>query len=83
MLTGAQIFAARELLNWSVADLSAWARVSPVAIQHAETADGPPYMHKSNLLAIRRALEKAGIEFFWGAHSDDGRSGVRLRSVGL
>jgi transcriptional regulator with XRE-family HTH domain len=71
MLTGRQIQTARELLGWSVADLSARAGVGPSAIQRAERAESAAAdLHRSNLLAIRCALEEAGVGFSWGARSD-------------
>jgi N6-adenosine-specific RNA methylase IME4/transcriptional regulator with XRE-family HTH domain len=82
MLTGRQIQTARELLGWSVADLSARARVSPSAIQRAELAESAP----ANGLAIpiRRALEEAGVGFSWGARSDPDaflRDSPRMRTA--
>lgn len=79
MLTGSQIRAARALLKWSGQKLSQESGVSYPAIQRAEQADDMPNMHARNLVAIKSALEAAGIEFIDGDYSGDGGVGARLR----
>lgn len=78
MLTGPQIRAARALLKWSAVDLSKRCGVSYTAIQRAESAEGMPNMHTNNLLAIKTALEQAGIIFLDPGVNRDGGPGVRL-----
>jgi transcriptional regulator with XRE-family HTH domain len=65
-ITGAQIRAARAVLNWSVRDLSERCGVSESAISRAEKADGVPGMQTRNLDAVRTAFEIHGVEFFDG-----------------
>jgi transcriptional regulator with XRE-family HTH domain len=70
-MTGAQIRAARWLLNWSVRELGKkagvhWNTVS--AIELGKSGGRP-----ETLKAIQKALEKAGVQFTNGK-----RPGVRL-----
>jgi transcriptional regulator with XRE-family HTH domain len=71
-VTSAQVRGARGLLNWTVRDLAEKAGVHRNTVTNFETGRyvGDP----ETLAAIRRALEKAGVEFTNGK-----RSGVRLR----
>jgi hypothetical protein len=62
-LSSAQIRAARALVRWSAGDLSRASSVSLRTIQRAELADGETSLTVANDLAIRRALESAGVEF--------------------
>jgi len=73
-LTGAQIRAARALLGWSATDLSQRSAVSLRTIQRAELAETSLTM--ANQLAVRRALEAAGVEFI---DENGGGAGVRFR----
>jgi transcriptional regulator with XRE-family HTH domain len=73
-LTGAQIRAARALLGWSASDLSQRSAVSLRTIQRAELAETS--MTTANQLAVRRALEAAGVQFI---DENGGGPGVRLR----
>jgi transcriptional regulator with XRE-family HTH domain len=66
-MTGAQIRAARGFLNWSVRDLGKKAKVHVHAIEHGKSHGKP-----ETLAAIRKALEKAGVQFTNGK-----RPGVR------
>ena len=76
MLTGRQIAAARVLLGWNMAELARHARLSAATIQRAEAAgDQVPSMKTSNLFAIQRALEAAGVRFL-----ENGREGVYLET---
>ena|SRR6266478_1819945 len=75
-LTGPQIRAARALLNWSAEDLSRRSAVSLRTIRRAELTEGHTSMTTANDLAIRRALEAAGVEFI---DENGGGHGVRLR----
>lgn len=80
MLTSHQIRAARALLRWTAAELAAKSGVSYHAIQRAENADGIPNMHTRNLMAVKSALEAAGITFLDGVNDPAGQ-GVRLRPI--
>jgi transcriptional regulator with XRE-family HTH domain len=73
-ISSAQIRGARALLDWSARKLSQCSGVSQSTVHRAETAHSVPNVHAPSLLAIKAALEDAGIEFL-----DD--SGVRLRSA--
>jgi hypothetical protein len=73
LLTSAQIRAARALVRWSAQDLSRQSSVSLRTIRRAELADHHTTMTVPNDLAIRRALESAGVEF-----TNGDQPGVRL-----
>ena len=75
-LTSAQIRAARALLRWSAVDLAEASSVAANTIRRAEVADGPTTLTAANDLAIRRALEEAGVDFI---EKNGGGAGVRLR----
>ena len=75
-LTSDQVRAARALLRWSAEDLSRQSSVSLRTIRRAELAEGHTAMTTANNLAVRRALESAGIEFI---DENGGGPGVRLR----
>ena len=72
-LTSAQIRAARALVRWSAEDLSRRSCVSLRTIRRAELAELHTTMTVPNDLAIRRALETAGVEF-----TNGDQPGVRL-----
>ena len=64
MISGAEIRAARALLRWSAEKLAKECGLSVGSIQTAErTDDMPSSMLSGNLLAIKTALEKGGVEF--------------------
>ncbi|MGI4945514.1 MAG: hypothetical protein ACRYHQ_33935 [Janthinobacterium lividum] len=75
-MTTAQLRAARALLRMPADKLAELAGVSLVTIRRAEAQDGPIRMMPANLVAIRRALEAAGVEFI---PENGGGPGVRLR----
>src|SRR5665213_3274937 len=75
-LTGDQVRAARALLRWSAEDLSRRSSVSLRTIRRAELAERHTTMTTANNLAVRRALESAGVEFI---DENGGGPGVRLR----
>ena len=75
-LTSAQIRAARSLIKWSAEDLARESSVSLRTIRRAELADHDTSMTTANELAVRRALEAAGVEFI---DENGGGPGVRLR----
>ncbi len=75
-LTSAQIRAARGLLRWSAEDLAREAALGVATIKRAEGAETETSMTVANDLAVRRALEEAGVEFI---DENGGGPGVRLR----
>ena len=72
-LSGAQIRAARALLRWSAEELARKTSLGHNTIKRAEANDGKTSLTTANELAIRRALESAGVEF-----TNGDRPGVRL-----
>ena len=75
-LTSAQLRAARSLIRWSADDLARETALSVATIRRAELSDGETSMTVANDLAVRRALEAAGVEFI---DENGGGPGVRLR----
>src|SRR5205807_1793425 len=75
-LTSAQIRAARALIRWSAEDLARETSLSVATIRRAELAENETSMTAANDLAVRRALEAAGVEFI---DENGGGAGVRLR----
>ncbi len=75
MLSSAQIRAARALLRWSASDLSQASSVGTATLQRMEVMEGVPSGQVRTLLAIKEALEAAGIEFI-GTPTEN--PGVRL-----
>jgi len=75
-ITSAQIRAARALLRWSGVDLARQSSVGVNTIRRAEVAENGMSLTAANELAIRRALEAAGVEFI---DENGGGPGVRLR----
>lgn len=75
LLTSAQIRAARALIRWSAVDLAMHSNVSVATIRRAELTTGRTSLTVSNDLAIRRALEAAGVKFI---DENGGGAGVRL-----
>ena len=75
-LTSAQIRAARALLRWSAEDLARKTALSIATIRRAELSDNETSMTAANDLAVRHALELAGVEFI---DENGSGPGVRLR----
>ena len=75
-LTSAQIRAARALLHWSAEDLAREAALGLATIRRAENSENGTSMTAANDLAVRRALETAGVQFI---DENGGGPGVRLR----
>jgi ribosome-binding protein aMBF1 (putative translation factor) len=75
-LTSAQIRAARALLRWSAEELAQESAIGVTTIRRAELTDSETSMTAANDLAVRRALELAGVEFI---DENGGGPGVRLR----
>lgn len=78
LITSEQIRAARALLRWSSADLSKESGVGTATIQRLEVMDGVPTGQVRTLLAIKAALEAAGVEFIG---NPDDCPGVRLKDI--
>lgn len=76
VLSSSQIRAARALLRWSAADLALASALGANTIRRAEVAEGATSLTAANELAVRRALEKAGVEFI---DENGGGAGVRFR----
>ena len=76
-LFGSQIRAARALLRWSAAELATASSLGANTIRRAELTDSATSMTAANDLAVRRALEAAGVEFI---DENGGGPGVRLRT---
>jgi ribosome-binding protein aMBF1 (putative translation factor) len=70
-ITGEQVRAARKLLGWPRKTLARKCKPGETTIRNFENGARRP--SPFNVLAIRRALETAGIEF------DDKGHGVRMR----
>jgi hypothetical protein len=62
-LSSAQIRAARALLRWSADDLARESALGLNTIKRAELADEKTSLTIANDLAVRRALEAAGVVF--------------------
>src|ERR1700730_10604450 len=75
-LLSAQIRAARALLRWSAADLAEKCALGANTVRRAEISEHSTSLTVANDLAIRQALENAGVEFI---DENGGGPGVRLR----
>src|SRR6476659_8366977 len=75
-LSSTQIRAARALLRWSAEDLARESALGLNTIKRAELAEDKTSLTVANDLAVRRALETAGVEFI---DENGGGPGVRLR----
>ena len=76
MLTPAQLRAARALLGWARVTLAKRSGTAAETVQDFEARGSDPRL--STLIAWRRALEDAGVEFI---EAGEGKGpGVRLRS---
>ena len=75
-LSSAQIRAARALIRWSAVDLANASSVGVTTVRRAELTESETAMTSANDLAVRRALEAAGVEFI---PANGGGPGVRLK----
>jgi hypothetical protein len=64
------------MLRWTALDLAAASKVGVATIRRAEVVDGEIPVTTPNEIAIRRALEAAGVEFTEGNEKGEG---VRFR----
>jgi len=62
-MTGEQIRAARALLKWSAKRLALESDIGWATIQRLESKDGPLAGYEQTHLAIKAALEAAGVQF--------------------
>jgi hypothetical protein len=67
------------LVRWRAQDLARESSVGVATIRRAELTDDETSMTAANDLAVRRALEAAGVEFI---DENGGGPGVRLRKSG-
>jgi transcriptional regulator with XRE-family HTH domain len=80
MITGAQMRAARALLEIDQRDLAQRAGLSLPTIQRMESSDGVIRGNVDSLMKLVAALATAGIELIGeGAVSHGGGRGVRLK----
>jgi hypothetical protein len=70
------VFGPHAFLRWCAEDLARESAVGVATIRRAEPAENETSMTAPNDIAIRRALEAAGVEFI---DEDEGGPGVRLR----
>ena len=80
MITGLQIRCSRAALRWTAAQVATAAGVGIQTVKRFEAYDGVPPSRSSSLLAIRGAMEAAGIEFI-GTPED--APGIRVRKMPL
>ncbi len=77
-LTSELIRAARALLRWEQRDLANASSLSLPTIKRLEARPGPLGAYASTVVALKRALEQAGIEFI---SANGGGPGIRLRKA--
>jgi transcriptional regulator with XRE-family HTH domain len=75
-LTSEQIRAARMLLRWEQRDLAEASGISLPSVKRLETQPGPLSAQERTLTELRKALEKAGVEFI---PENGGGAGVRMK----
>ena len=63
MVSSSQIKAARAMLGWSAIELADRSGVGSASIKRYEVQAGVPVTNTRNLMAVRNALEEAGIQF--------------------
>jgi transcriptional regulator with XRE-family HTH domain len=74
-ITSEQVRAARALLRWEQRDLAEASGVSLPSVKRLEIQPGLLAAHERTIAELRKALEKAGIEFI---EENGGGPGVRL-----
>ena len=79
MLSSPQIRAARALLRWTADTLAIRSGIGVATIRRLELMEGVPSGNVKTLLAIKTALEEAGVEFV-GTPNEG--AGVRFKSTG-
>jgi transcriptional regulator with XRE-family HTH domain len=73
VLTGAQVRAARGILNWSVRDLADRTGLSAGVVRRLEAHDGPIKNAPDAVALLKDALSANGVDFFV---LPDGEAGV-------
>jgi transcriptional regulator with XRE-family HTH domain len=76
MISSEQIRAARALLRWQQKDLAEASGVSLPSIKRLETQPGQLAAQPRTVDDLRKALEKAGVEFI---AENGGGAGVRMK----
>jgi transcriptional regulator with XRE-family HTH domain len=76
MMTPTQCKMARVAIGWGVRELAAAAKVGVSTVTRFEAGKGVPI--PATVMAMRTALESAGVEFI---PQNGGGAGVRLRKV--
>ena len=76
-ITSSQIRAARALLKWTAQDVADAANIGVATVRRAEKDENEMTITIANRLAIKAALEAAGIEFIT---ENGGGPGVRLKA---
>lgn len=77
MITSDQIRAARSMLRWTGKELAEESGIGFSTLMRLETESGVPKAQAKTLEAIRKAFEKAGIEFIG---TPDNGAGVKWRN---
>jgi transcriptional regulator with XRE-family HTH domain len=76
LITSSQLRAARALLKITAIDLASISGVGVSTIKRFELSEGVPSGNIKTIDSLKKALEKAGIEFMG---TPDDRPGVRLK----
>ena len=76
MITSSQLRAARALLKITAIDLASISGIGISTIKRFELSEGVPSGNIKTIDSLKKALEKAGIEFIG---TPDDRPGVRLK----
>ena len=76
MIVGAQLRAARALLNWSASEVAEKSLSTRNTIQRLEQSEGIPSSKIQTILIIKKMFEEAGVEFIG---TPDNGPGVRLK----
>ena len=75
MITSSQVRAARGALRWTSTELAKAAGINVRTILRIETGEGVPSSTTATIEKIRKALEKAGVEFIG---TPDDAPGIRI-----
>ncbi len=78
-ISGAQIRAARALLDLTLFDLERFSGINERTLRRYEAQDGVPPDRGGNLAKVRLALEGMGVEFVTTSKGDQG---VILHKIG-
>ncbi|MBE7158376.1 MAG: helix-turn-helix transcriptional regulator [Rhodospirillales bacterium] len=62
MCLSQQLRRARDLLSWSLAEVSEQSGLAASIVQRAETGDGPPDITLTQLARLQGAFEAAGVK---------------------